>query len=318
MRIELVSLTAAASVAVLVGHATARAQGEPAPAATTGGAAEGEVDAAPPAAAAAPSVAQPEPSPEVGADPSLAPESEAPAASAPVTDAPPEDATEEKPPVPGWFRLDSDGYGLQAWVGATHSLGPIDIASDIYVGSGAGASGFSPFAELDLGPSFTIGLGGDNSLIVTPMAGIVFDWSQKRATSLVAPQLYLYLTLGPIYFESWTQTFVNSVFTEGANNDLYLRDFLLFKLTDHLAIGPHMEATLALNNDRDTLASLPVQGAVSLNYGHNNTLLLALGYETQEAARQVVVGTETDAEGNELDVVRERGVAGRFTFTRLW
>lgn len=213
-----------------------------------------------------------------------------------------------KDAVPGWLRLDSDLLGLQLWVGATHSLGPVDLATDIYVDSGS-------FAEFDLGPSFTLNLGGDDSLIAIPMAGLGVDWSEQRAVTLVAPQLFLYLSLGPLYFESWTQSFLGSVFTDDADDNLYLRNFLLFSLSDHVAIGPHFETTLALNNDRDTLASLPVHGAVSLNYGANNTLLMALGYETVDSARQIATG-EVDADGAPL--FAERGLSGRFTFVRLW
>ncbi len=290
----------------LVARAQQPAPGEETPVAPT---------AAAPEAAPLPNAEQPAPAPAVtptpteaappGGSPTASPSPAAPAAPPPAAEAVDE---EEGSSVPAWFRLDSDLLGLQLWVGATHSLGPVDIATDIYVNSGS-------FAEFDLGPSFTAEFGDSSSLIVTPMAGLGVDWAQKRALTLVAPQLYLYLTLGPVYFESWTQAFFNSVFVEGSNNDIYLRNFLLFSLTDTVAIGPHMEATLALNNERDTLVSLPLQGAVSLSYGQNSTLLLALGYETVEAARQVDTG-EVDEDA--APIFAERGLAGRFTFVRTW
>ncbi len=290
----------------LVARAQQPAPGDETPAARTAIAVETEPlpDAEQPAPAPAVTPTPTEAAPP-GSSPAAPPGSAAPTAPPPAAEAADED---EDASVPGWFRIDSDLLGLQLWVGATHSLGPVDIATDIYVNSGS-------FAEFDIGPSFTAELGDSSSLIVTPMAGLGVDWTQKRALTLVAPQLFLYLTLGPVYFESWTQAFFNSVFVEGANNDIYLRNFLLVSLTDNVAIGPHMEATLALNNDRNTLVSLPLQGAVSLSYGQNNTLLLALGYETVEAARQVDTGAvDEDA----APVFAERGLAGRFTFVRTW
>jgi len=234
-------------------------------------------------------------------------------------------AEKEDSSVDGWFRVDHDSLNLQLWVGATHSLGPIDIATDVYVDSGS-------FGEFDIGPWFEVGLGGDNSLGILPMAGIGFDWAAQKAATLVAPQLFLYLTVGPVYWESWTQTFFNSVFEDGADNDLYLRNFVLFSLSDQVAIGPQVETTLALNNDRDTLASLPVGGRINLSYGKNNTLGLFLGYETNEDARVVEEGTVetsstfTDINGDDVDVVtgstpdtaKDRAVVGRITFIRTW
>jgi len=211
--------------------------------------------------------------------------------------APPEDES-----IPGWFRVDHDLLALQLWVGAVHSLGPVDVATDIYVNSGT-------FGEFDIGPTFSFG-----PLILTPMAGIGFDWSEQRAVTVVAPQLFTILNLDPIYFESWIQVFVNSAFTEGADNNLYTRNFLLLKVTDDFHIGPQAEATIALNNDRDLLISEPVGGRINLAYGENNLLGLFLGYETQEAARQVEIGVDESGE----PIVAERGLAGRFTFIRNW
>jgi hypothetical protein len=302
MRKNLSTLTTAALLGALLCPAAAAAQEEAAPA-----------EAAPPAdvpepAAEPPAAAEATPPAEATAAAEVAPPA-APATTA--TEALVVADEEKESAVPGWFRLDSDGYGLQLWVGATHSLGPVDIASDIYVNS-------ATFAELDLGPSFTAEFGDGNSFIAIPMAGIGFDWAQKRGVSLIAPQLFLYLTAGPIYFESWTQAFINSIFDDTTTDSLYLRNFLLFKLSDHVSVGPHMEATLDLSGEGDTLQSLPLQGAVSLNYGENNTLLLALGYETQEAARQVQTGVDLTDPANPVDEYEDRGLAGRFTFVRLW
>jgi len=292
----------------------AQAQPDVAPPADAQG---GSAPAAAPAAAA-PETATPAPAPaEPAGTMAPAPEPSAPPAEpAPVS--PPEAgpgeaapaeapaASEEEGGIPGWFRIDSDGLALQLWVGATHSVGPVDIATDIYVDSGT-------FGEFDIGPSFSFG-----PLALTPMAGIGFDWSQQKAVSLIAPQLFTILDLDPIYFESWIQVFLNSPFADGADNDFYTRDFLLLKATEDLHIGPQIEATIALNNKdaRDKVGSLPIGGRINLAYGANNTLGLFLGYETQKNARTVDTG-ELDA--NDVPIVADdRALVGRFTFVRTW
>jgi len=279
---------------------------------------EAPAEATPTEAAAteAPAEAAPaeETAPPAETEPPLQPASgEAEATAAVSTEAAVEaPAEEESNSVDGWFRVDHDSLNLQLWFGATHSLGPVDIATDVYVDSGS-------WGEFDIGPWFEVGLGGDNSLGILPMAGIAFDWAQQKAVSLVAPQLFLYLTVGPVYWESWTQTFLYSPFEDGADNDLYLRNFILFSLSDHVAIGPQMENTLALNNDRDALASMPVGGRINLHYGENNTLGLFLGYETVEDARQIETGADLDPVTNEfVPTYSERAVKGRITFIRTW
>lgn len=206
-------------------------------------------------------------------------------------------------PIPGFFRFDSDNYGLQLWASATHKLGPVSIATDIYVTSGS-------IAAFDIGPSFTFG-----PLTTAPMVGLGFDWGQKRMANIV-PQLFSFIDIGPIYFESWFQCYLNSPLATGANNDLYTRDFLLLKLGSVVAIGPQVEATIALNNGRHPIMySIPVGGHMNLKYGPADRLELFLGYETRKYARQVDTG-RVDAAG--LPVIAERGVAGRFTYVHSW
>jgi hypothetical protein len=226
---------------------------------------------------------------------------EAPGGTAqPVAQAEP--AAETAEGVPAWMRVDLDSLGLQLWFGATHDIG-IPLATDIYVADFAGV----PFAEFDVGPALSFG-----PVALTPMVGIGFDFGQRKAVSLIAPQLFTIVDLDKLYFESWIQAFLNSPFTSGADNNLYTRDFVLYKAFENLAIGPHIEATIALNNDRDALASLQVGGATMVGYGENNTLLLALGYETVEDARAYATGV--DATGN--PILADRGLVGRFTFVR--
>jgi hypothetical protein len=202
---------------------------------------------------------------------------------------------EEASATSGWFRVDTDSLGTQFWLGATHDLGGVAIASDIYV--------VGSFAEFDIGPSFSFG-----NLALTPMVGIGFDFATTDVASLIAPQLFSIYDMDKLYFESWIQVFLNSPFAEGAADIAYTRNFLLYKASDAIAIGPQVEVSYRVNDfdgDMETAAfdtgivSLPVGGRVNLGYGKNNTLGLFLGYETEEA-------DGADA------------IAGRFTFVRTW
>lgn len=213
-------------------------------------------------------------------------------AAAPV-EAPTEEGDDSMPAA--WFRIDSDGLGLQLWAGATHPLADgIGLASDIYV--------VDTIGEFDIGPAFAAG-----PFTATPMMGIAFDWSARQAVSLI-PQFFLVGGPDPIYLELWVQAFMYSVFEEDATNQLYTRFFIDYKISDYFAIGPQVEATLNLNGDGDTVASLPVGGSVMLsNYGAGNALFAFLGYETNEAAREGG-GDEDPFSGNAL--------VGRLSFVR--
>ncbi|HUH05742.1 MAG TPA: hypothetical protein VML75_27315 [Kofleriaceae bacterium] len=206
-------------------------------------------------------------------------------------DEPPAIEEDAAPDTTGWFRVDTDGLSTQFWFGATHNVGSLAIASDIYV--------VGSFAEFDIGPAFTFG-----DLAVTPMVGLGFDFSTKDVASLIAPQLFTIYNHDKVYFESWVQVFLNSLFTDGAEDTFYTRNFLLYKLTDQVQLGPAMELTYRINEDEmamldRTVLSLPVGGALSLGYGDKNTLLLFLGYDTK------------DQEGSD-------NIAGRFSFIRTW
>lgn len=244
---------------------------------------------APPAAAAAEPA--PAPAPVAAAEPP-APAAEPPArAPEEATPAPAAPAEENPPAPPSWFRIDSDLYGVQLWAGATHDLGAFQLATDIYVTSTIG--------EFDIGPAFTF---ADGAVALTPMVGAQFDWAQKRMVSLVVPQLFTIVNLDSIYFESWIQGFFYSPFTEGAEplDTLYTRDFLLYKVSDMFAIGPNVELNYGF--DAGEITSLPVGGAAMIGYGTGNTLLLAMGYETNEDARAAAGGSG------------DRAIFGRFTF----
>lgn len=209
---------------------------------------------------------------------------------------------EAKTPIPAWFRVDADNLGLQVWAGATHTVGPLSIASDVYLMT-------SGFAEFDIGPSFTMG-----PVTLLPMVGMGFNFIDQTAATLVAPQFYTYISAAPIYFESWLQVLLNSPFAEGTQNSFYTRNFLMFYPIEALGFGPHVELTVDLNEvkgasldpavpgepDDTGLASLQLGGVLGLKYGANTSLLMYLGYETQ-----------TESQLNDK-------LAGRFTFVYNW
>ncbi|WP_437900080.1 hypothetical protein [Sorangium sp. So ce124] len=221
------------------------------------------------------------------------------AAAAPTPAAEPAAPEPQASQIPSWFRFDADSLGLQLWAGATHQVGPISLSSDIYLTT-------LGTAEFDIGPAFTMG-----PVILNPMVGFSFNFTTMQPAALVAPQLFTFVDSKPVYFESWILGSFSSMFDESVQNYVYTRDFLLYYPIDDFGIGPHLEATLDLNEvtleddpstagvdvDESGLASLQVGGVLGLNYGTGNKLLLYLGYETQE---------ESQIGGKKL--------AGRFTF----
>ena len=222
---------------------------------------------------------------------------------------------EEESGVSGWFRTDTDSLGTQIWFGGSYPMGSISIDSDIYV--------VGTFAEFDLGVGIPAVDSDSLSLTFLPMVGIGFDYETANGpSSLIAPQLFTYLTAGSIYFESWIQGFFNTPFNEDGQvvnheigdddsvehmveddivvDSIYTRDFILYSLTDNVAVGPQVEATIDLGDDGG-LGSLVVGGRINLAYGENNTLGLFVGFETQMD------------EGSE-----DSGLTGRMTFFRTW
>lgn len=278
--------------------------------------------AEPPPAEAAPAEAPP-PAPEPVAE-AAAPEA-APAEVAPAEEAP----AEEDAGVPSWMRIDSDALKLQFWAGATHDVGGVGIATDIYVDS-------AYWGEFDIGVEIPAGEG----VLLIPMVGIAADWGQKKFTSLVAPQLFGYFTFDPIYIELWSQVFINSIFADkgftddGAGgfveiketvpNTWYNRLYLTYAATENFRIGPQVELTVPLNDaaklqDEDgedkPLSSLQVGGHIDLGYGEGNTLGLFLGYETVKEARNRY--PEIDEDGEEAGEI-DHGIVGRLTFVRYF
>ena len=185
-----------------------------------------------------------------------------------------------------WFRIDSDLGGLQLWAGATHMITDhFGIASDIYVNSGA-------LGEFDIGPSFVAG-----PVFFTPMIGLQADFANHRMAALV-PQLYITGGPDPIYMELWLQHYAYTVFDKsgrtaaagstGGGHTMYGRFFIDYKIGKYFAVGPEIEATLALNSksknaEGDSLTSLPIGANIMLsNYGKSNNLFIFAGYETAD------------------------------------
>jgi hypothetical protein len=250
----------------------------------------------PPTPPAEPLAIPPEPQPApapVTVEPERAPSPEA----QPVG-APPE---EPKDDVTGWFRIDSDFGGLQLWAGAAHPLAEgVSLASDIYV---FGDGGDIPsLGEFDLGPAFTAG-----PAVITPMLGIQINFTGQSAAALV-PQLYTIIDGGSVYFESWFQFYLYSVFDDVALDFMHTRDFVLFKASDNVSIGAEVDINLALKNkEANTFGSkavywLPVGPHLKLHYGAGSTLELFVGYDT--------VATK--------QVPEKKKLAGRFTFVQTW
>ena len=201
-------------------------------------------------------------------------------------------AEEEASSASGWFRTDTDSLGTQIWVGASHSpsfLGGLSLDTDIYV--------VGTFGELDIGLGIPVVDSDSLSLSFLPMVGIGFDYAAPNGpSSLIAPQLFTYLTAGSIYFESWIQGFFNSPFDYG-DDSIYTRNFVLLSLNDTLSVGPQVEVTLDLTNGG--LGGLAPGLRANVGYGENNTLGVFVGFETQKEDE-------------------DKGITGRMTFVRSW
>ncbi len=194
-------------------------------------------------------------------------------------------AAQDTSPVSGWFRVDTDGLGTQLWAGGTYGEGAAAFAADIYV--------VGSFAELDVGPCFTV---GDLSLL--PMVGLGFDFAEQRAATLVAPQLFTIYD-GPLYFESWVQVFLNDLFIPDTGDSLYSRHFLLTGLGSHLQVGPQAEPIIGLS---EAAGSGLISSAVG---GRVNASLL----NDWQATVGVFLGYELVSENRD-----NQGLSGRFTF----
>jgi hypothetical protein len=184
-------------------------------------------------------------------------------------------------PAPGWMRIDSDFFGLQMWGGGTLALTDgVGLAMDIYVLQAMGATPGS-YGEYDIGPAITAG-----PLTITPMIGMQFNWFARHAAALV-PQLYVTGSLGPMYTEFWFQFYDYKMFKDLPSNQINLRLFSDYKISDYVAVGPEVD----LNYDSvgfpnadgkiKKVYNLPVgPNFMFSNLGLNSSLLAFVGYET--------------------------------------
>ena len=201
------------------------------------------------------------------------------------------EAMAEKPGVSGWFQVDVDSLGTYFLIGASHPIGGVSIASNIYVNDHLG--------EFDLGVSLPAVKGEDVSLDLLPMLGVGFDYTGADGPDALFPQFFAFLTTPKIYFFHWTIGTLSTVFDDTAVNELYTRNFLTYSLNDTIAIGPQVEAVFVFDDNLDKPLKLNFGGRINIGYGKSNILGLYVGYETKKA------------EG-------ETGLTGRMNFTRFW
>ncbi len=201
------------------------------------------------------------------------------------------EAMAEKPGVSGWFQVDVDSLGTYFLIGASHPIGGVSIASNIYVNDHLG--------EFDLGVSLPAVKGEDVSLDLLPMLGVGFDYTGADGPDALFPQFFAFLTAPKIYFFHWTIGTLSTVFDDTAVNELYTRNFLTYSLNDTIAIGPQVEAVFVFDDNLDKPLKLNFGGRINIGYGKSNILGLYVGYETKKT------------EG-------ETGLTGRMNFTRFW
>ena len=196
----------------------------------------------------------------------------------------------EKPGVSGWFQVDVDSLGTYFLIGASHPIGGVSIASNIYVNDHLG--------EFDLGVSLPAVKGEDVSLDLVPMLGVGFDYTGADGPDALFPQFFAFLTAPKIYFFHWTIGTLRTIFDDTTVDELYTRNFLTYSLNDTIAIGPQVEAVIGLG-DKSEIWSLTAGGRLNIGYGKNNTLGIYIGYETKKGED-------------------ETGLTGRMNFTRFW
>jgi hypothetical protein len=228
-----------------------------------------------------PAAAAPAAPPEPVASPTSAEVSGAANTPAPAAAAAVEAPAAGAKPMPGWIRIDSDASNIQLWGGGTYPLtDTIGLAFDMYVVPTPASLG-----EIDVGPAITAG-----PFVLTPMLGFQVNWSTRHAQALV-PQFYVTGGPSPFYAELWFQYYINSVFNDGAANQINGRLIFDYKLNDYIAIGPEIDlgfdSTGLPNSDGELkkLNSLPIGvNALVSNVGAASSLMAYLAYETMDPA----------------------------------
>ena len=201
----------------------------------------------------------------------------------------------EKPGVSGWFQIDVDVLGTYFLIGASHPVGGVSIASNIYIND---KDMDKNTGEFDLGVTIPVVTSDNVSLALQPMLGIGFDYTGADGPDALYPQIFAFLNAPNIFFFHWTIGSVSTIFDDKSINDIYTRNYLTYSLNDTIAIGPQVEAVIGLG-DESEIWSLTAGGRINIGYGIANTLGIYVGYETKKT------------EG-------ETGLTGRMNFTRFW
>lgn len=202
--------------------------------------------------------------------------------------------SEEDPGISGWFQIDIDSLGTYFLIGASHPIGNISIASNIYINDNKGKY----TGEFDLGVTVPVVANDSMTLLLQPMLGVGFDYKGVDGPDSLYPQIFAFLSADKIFFFHWTINTYTSIFHEEAINEIYTRNYLTYALNDIIAIGPQYERVQGLG-DKGGLWSQTIGGRININYGKNNTLGIYVGYDTEK--------------GDE-----DSGLTGRMNFTRLW
>lgn len=202
---------------------------------------------------------------------------------------------EEKPPITGWFQVDVDSLGTYFLIGASHPVGGLSIASNIYIND-VNKDKFT--GEFDLGVTVPVVASDSLSLLLQPMVGVGFDYRSADNPDALYPQIFAFLTAGDIFFFHWTISTISTIFEEDSIDELYNRSYLTYSLNDTIAIGPQVESVLGLG-EKGELWAFNLGARLNIGYGKANTLGLYVGYETKK--------------GDD-----ETGLTGRMNFTRFW
>ena len=209
---------------------------------------------------------------------------------------------EEKPKITGWFQIDIDSLGPYFLIGASHPLGGgISFDSNIYVNGNPAPGTDEPhkyLGEFDMGITFPAIANDSMALLLTPMLGVGFNYTNPDGPYALYPQIFAILPAGKIFGFHWTISTISSIFDDESINELYNRTYVTYALNDIIAIGPQFESVLGLG-EKGGLWALNFGGRLNINYGEGNTLGLYVGYETKKGED-------------------ETGLTGRMNFTRRW
>lgn len=210
--------------------------------------------------------------------------------------APEAEAMEEKREITGWFQVDVDSLGTYFLIGASHPVGGISIASNIYIND---VNKGKYTGEFDLGVTVPVVANDSMSLLLQPMVGVGFDYTSADNPDALYPQVFAFLNAGDIFLFHWTISTFSTIFDEDSTNELYNRSYLTYSLNDTIAIGPQVESVFVFADELDKPLLLNFGARLNIGYGKANTLGIYVGYETKK--------------GDE-----ETGFTGRMNFTRFW